>query len=165
MFEKYQITRFLKRLLRDDAQAEALVKGVEPYTKIRGNVYFYQTPEGVVVAANITGLPYGDSDCNSHILGFHIHAGKSCSGTSASPLANTGQHYSKSDCAHPHHSGDMPPLFVNNGRAFMLFLTDRFSIKDIIGRTVVIHDMPDDFTTQPAGNSGNKIACGEIKRT
>ena len=46
----------------------------------------------------------------------------------------------------------------------MNFLTDRFTLKEIIGRTVVIHSMPDDFTSQPSGNSGEKIACGVIKR-
>ena len=45
-----------------------------------------------------------------------------------------------------------------------MVLTNRFAVKDIIGRTVVIHDKPDDFTTQPSGGSGVKIACGEIKR-
>ena len=35
---------------------------------------------------------------------------------------------------------------------------------DIIDRTIVIHDQADDFHSQPAGNSGEKIACGEIKR-
>ena len=44
----------------------------------------------------------------------------------------------------------------------MIFLTDRFTIDEIINRTIVIHDMPDDFITQPSGNSGNKIACGII---
>jgi Cu-Zn family superoxide dismutase len=56
----------------------------------------------------------------------------------------------------------MPPLFAANGHAFSAFLTDRFSINDIIGKTVVIHDSPDDFSTQPSGNSGSKLACGQI---
>ena len=43
-------------------------------------------------------------------------------------------------------------------------LTDRFSINDVIGKTVIIHAKPDDFTTQPSGNSDGKIACGVIKR-
>ena len=42
--------------------------------------------------------------------------------------------------------------------------TDRFSVNEIIGRTVVIHSDPDDFHTQPAGNAGKKIACGVIQR-
>jgi len=42
--------------------------------------------------------------------------------------------------------------------------TDRFSVDEIIGRTVVIHSDPDDFLSQPAGNAGKKIACGEIRK-
>lgn len=42
-------------------------------------------------------------------------------------------------------------------------LINKFKIKDILGKVVIIHDMPDDFTTQPSGNSGTKIACGKIK--
>lgn len=49
-----------------------------------------------------------------------------------------------------------------NGGAYMNVATDRISVKDIIGRAVVIHSMPDDFTSQPSGNAGNKIACGAI---
>jgi Cu-Zn family superoxide dismutase len=41
-------------------------------------------------------------------------------------------------------------------------VTNRFSIQDIIGRTVVIHSGPDDFRSQPAGNAGKKIGCGVI---
>ena len=72
-------------------------------------------------------------------------------------------HYNPKDCPHPYHAGDMPPLFGNNGEAFMAFMTDRFTVEEIIGKTVIIHSNPDDFTTQPGGNSGEKIACGKIK--
>ena len=65
---------------------------------------------------------------------------------------------------HPYHAGDMPPLFGEKGEAFSVFMTKRFRVDDIIGKTVIIHSMPDDFTTQPAGNSGEKIACGIIRR-
>lgn len=46
----------------------------------------------------------------------------------------------------------------------MSVLLDKIKINDIIGRVIIIHDMPDDFTTQPSGNSGAKIACGRIER-
>lgn len=46
----------------------------------------------------------------------------------------------------------------------MTVLTNRFNIEEIIGKVVIIHDKPDDFVTQPSGNSGTKIACGEIKK-
>lgn len=59
--------------------------------------------------------------------------------------------------------GDLPPLLANRGGyAMMIFYTDRFRPREILGRTLVIHDMPDDFRTQPSGNSGMKIACGLI---
>jgi Cu-Zn family superoxide dismutase len=44
----------------------------------------------------------------------------------------------------------------------MSVLINKFTVNEIIGRTVIIHSQPDDFTTQPSGNSGKKIACGEI---
>ncbi|MBP3369234.1 MAG: superoxide dismutase family protein, partial [Clostridia bacterium] len=48
--------------------------------------------------------------------------------------------------------------------AFLAFVTDRFTVSEVVSKTVVIHDRPDDFTTQPSGNAGNKIACGVIER-
>lgn len=78
------------------------------------------------------------------------------------PFADAMSHYNPNDCEHPHHAGDLPPLFGNDGFALLLFLTSRFSVDEIIGKTVIIHDQPDDFTTQPSGNSGTKIACGVI---
>ena len=62
------------------------------------------------------------------------------------------------------HDGWSWALFGSNGLALSLFLTNRFSIDEVIGRTVIIHDRPDDFTSQPSGNSGTKIACGVIQR-
>ena len=46
----------------------------------------------------------------------------------------------------------------------MSVLINKLKIKDIIGKVVIIHDSPDDFTTQPSGNSGTKIACGKIEK-
>ncbi|MFQ7398750.1 MAG: superoxide dismutase family protein, partial [Neglectibacter sp.] len=51
----------------------------------------------------------------------------------------------------------------NHGYAWSAFLTSRFTIRQVLGRTLIIHGSPDDFTTQPAGNSGKRIACGEIR--
>ena len=45
----------------------------------------------------------------------------------------------------------------------MTVLSNRFSLEKIVGKTVVIHGQPDDFTSQLAGNSGSKIGCGVIK--
>lgn len=165
MFEKYEVSRYLKYMINNKPNAQALVMGSDFYPKIHGNVYFYQIDNGVMVAANIKGLPHSNEACGSRIFGFHIHEGGSCTGPRSAPLAGTGLHYDKLNCEHPHHSGDMPPLFENNGNAFMIFFTDRITINGINGGTVVIHEWPDDFISQPSGNVGEKIACGEIRKT
>lgn len=140
--------------------AYAKINGSKDYPNIYGNVTFKEKNNGVLVTAEIFGLPY--KECIQEIYGFHIHEGNSCTGTEEEPFKDTKGHYNTTKCEHPYHSGDMPPLFGNNGYAYMSFFTTRFKISDIISKTVVIHDRPDDFTTQPSGNSGKKIACGVI---
>ena len=54
-------------------------------------------------------------------------------------------------------------MFGNDGYAWGAVVTDRFKIDQVIGRTVIIHAGPDDFTSQPSGNAGAKIACGVIR--
>lgn len=152
-------------LLRGRAQAAASIAGSGSYPDVSGTVRFYQTKEGVVVLAEISGLPRGSSPCQERIFGFHIHKGSDCGGNMDDPFADAMSHYDPDGCEHPYHAGDLPPLFGNGALALSLFLTNRFSVDEIIGRTVIIHDHPDDFTTQPSGNAGTKIACGVIRRT
>ena len=83
---------------------------------------------------------------------------------SGSGFPNTGSHYNPDHQDHPLHTGDLPPLLSGDGTTCLAVVTDRFRIKDVIGRTVVIHSGSDNFRTQPAGNTGNKIACGVIRR-
>ena len=75
--------------------------------------------------------------------------GKHGTGTAADPFADAGMHLNPNNCPHPYHAGDMPPLFGVNGRALLIFATNRFRIPQIIGKTVIIHARPDDFVTQP----------------
>ena len=117
----------------------------------------------MLVTADIYGLPTGETGCDSGVFGFHIHEGEDCGSNGQEPFSNTKGHYNPRDCPHPYHAGDLPPLFENDGYAYMSFLTNRFTATEIIGRTVVIHLKPDDFHSQPSGNSGEKIACGVIK--
>ena len=44
----------------------------------------------------------------------------------------------------------------------MSVVDDRFTLKEVIGKVMIIHAQPDDFHTQPSGNSGLMIACGKI---
>ena len=55
-------------------------------------------------------------------------------------------------------------IYSNNGYAFMLYYTARFRPVDVINKSVIIHKMTDDLMTDPAGNSGERIACGVILR-
>lgn len=148
---------------RQRPTAAAVIKGSSAYPQVNGTVNFYQTSRGVIVSAEVSGLPSPEDGCENPVFAFHIHASGSCTGTTEDPFADAGPHYNPHDCPHPQHAGDMPPLFGNRGFALLIFFTDRFCVRDIIGRTVIIHSGPDDFTSQPAGNAGKKIACGEIK--
>lgn len=159
-----RITNFSEFLLNHSPNACAQIEGSTEYPGIRGMVRFYQTKSGVLVEAEVAGLPHGDDPCAADIFGFHIHEGPACTGNNADPFADTGSHYNPEGCPHPAHAGDLPPLFGNRGLAFMTVLTDRFIVDEIAGRTIVIHRSPDDFTSQPSGNSGIKIACGQIHR-
>lgn len=156
------ISSYFTAVTKLPPDAVALMHGDSAHPDLSGSVRFYQTRAGVLVAAELFGLPFPEGNCMSPAFGFHIHSGASCTGNENDPFAGAGTHYNPNDCLHPYHAGDLPPLFGNRGYAFSMFLTDRFSVKEIIGKTVVIHSSPDDFMTQPAGNSGKKIACGEI---
>ncbi len=151
-------------ILRRLPDAVAVMGGNAKNSGIEGTVKFYQTARGVLIMANIFGLPVSEQTCKNNIFAFHIHSGSVCSGNEEDSFADSGTHYNPDGCPHPHHAGDMPPLFSAGGRAFLTFITDRFTVDEVVGKTVIIHDSPDDFTTQPSGNAGNKIACGSISR-
>ena len=155
------------RALRGEPDAAAELTGSERYPAIRGTAVFYQTTAGVLVTVWAAGLPQGENDCSAPIFALHIHSGEACEGDRKDPFRAAMSHYNPGDCPHPDHAGDLAPLFGNQGQAFSVLLTDRFSVEEVIGRAVILHRDPDDFTTQPAGNAGEKIACGlsrEIRR-
>ena len=149
-------------ILMTRPHAAAQLTGSSAYPAIRGSVRMYQTKYGVLVSAELSGLPSPSGPCESPIFGFHLHEGERCTGTTEEPFADALGHYNPQDCPHPYHAGDFPPLFSNHGIIFSVFLTDRFSLREVIGKTIILHAAPDDFTTQPAGNAGARIACGVI---
>lgn len=142
------------------------ISGSSQYNSITGIVYFYEIDEGIWIKANVQGLPMPQMlHCNQPIFGFHIHEGTMCSGPINNPFMDAKGHYNPDNCMHPYHAGDLPPLFANkNGTAEMGFSNDRFTINEVIGRVMIIHLHPDDFHTQPSGNSGTMIACGKITK-
>lgn len=157
----YQFKMFTS-LLHQKPSAIALIQGDSKHAKLQGEVQFYPSKHGVLVIAQVFGLPAPSTPCSDPVFGFHIHSGESCTGNTEDPFADSLTHYNPENCPHPSHAGDMPPLFGNNGYAFSSFITNRFTIREVLGKTVIIHSMPDDFVTQPSGNSGKKIACGTI---
>lgn len=144
----------MKKTLFTNATAE--LQGEGSHWKLRGIVRFLQRGDGVLVEAEIYGLPKTETG----FFAFHIHEGKDCGGDG---FPNTGGHFNPGGAAHPNHAGDLPPLLSDHGKAYMKVLTGRFHVEEIIGKTVIIHENPDDFHTQPSGNAGVKIACGIIR--
>ena len=128
-----------------------------------GTVTFTQKGTKVVVDARVAGLAPG-----AH--GFHIHEKGDCgSGDGMS----TGGHFNPLAKPHgnpvvpDHHAGDMPMLVADaSGNAALIVELDVMTvgsgITDIVGRGLIVHKDPDDFTTQPTGNSGDRLACGVV---
>lgn len=150
------------KISNENPSATARIKGNENYPDIRGKVDFYETYGGTVLVVEVYGLPKELEEKGGGFYGFHIHEGESCTGDEEDSFKNAGMHFNPEDREHPRHAGDLPPLLGTRGVVWAAVYTGRFYPEDVIGRTVIIHDKPDDFHTQPSGNSGEKIACGEI---
>jgi Cu-Zn family superoxide dismutase len=102
--------------------------------------------------------------------GFHIHDKGDCSAPDAS---SAGGHYNPGGSTHgragttPRHAGDLPSLTADaDGRVRADVVLEGVTLAagptSIVGRSLVVHRDRDDFTTQPAGNSGPRVACGVI---
>ena len=144
--------------------ARAVLEGDSNNKGLRGRVTFYDGGDGIVVNVKINNLPYTESECCGTFMGFHLHEDSKCSGDEKDEFANAGAHYNPHNCIHISHAGDFPPLMNCKGYAYAEFFTDRMKPEEVIGKTVVVHSNYDDFTTQPSGGSGKRIACGVVKR-
>lgn len=136
--------------------AKAIIRGGKKYPKINGIVTFKQAKNGIIVTADIRNLPQSNDRCSNRFFGFHIHEGNSCTGNANDEFANAKGHLNLNNCPHPFHTGDLPPLIENDGYAYMSIFTNKFTINDIIGKAIIIHDSPDDFHTQPSRKLWNK---------
>lgn len=138
--------------------ATAQLRGGDDAPQLHGQVHFEAHPDGTLVTACVWGLPASETG----FFAFHIHEGGDCGG---GEFSDTGGHFNPAGVGHPAHDGDLPPLLSVYGNAWLSVLTGRFSVEDVVGKTVVIHGGTDDFRTQPAGDAGAKIACGVIVAT
>lgn len=131
---------------------------------VAGTVTFVQEGSKVIVIADVSGLKPGPH-------GFHVHEKGDCSAadfTSAGGHFNPGGHPHGEPSAAARHAGDMPLLIADaSGKATLRTEVSPMTIgggtNDIVGKAVVVHADADDFKSQPAGNSGARIACGVIK--
>lgn len=139
--------------------ASAILRGDPSHSQIMGEATFAPFGRGTLVVVRLLGLPAPG------FLGFHIHEKGDCSTGGDVPFSSAGGHYDPHGVTHPWHAGDLPPvLATSDGTALLAVYTDRFSPADVIGRAIILHEMPDDLHSQPAGDSGMRIACGVIQK-
>jgi Cu-Zn family superoxide dismutase len=128
-----------------------------------GTVELRQVPHGVLMHMRMKALPPG-------VHGFHLHTVGKCE----APFESAGAHFNPTRTSHGlqtasgGHAGDLPNLHVpTSGQvdiealASGVTLSDA-SLLDADGTALVVHAEPDDYATDPAGNSGARIACGVI---
>src|SRR5688500_8048187 len=118
---------------------------------------------------HVTGTVGGLKPNGTH--GFHIHEKGDCSAVDAS---SAGGHFNPAVKPHgrmttpQHHAGDNDNLVADaEGVAtvnahFSGVVLGGGGANDVVGKAVVVHADPDDYTSQPAGNAGSRIACGVI---
>jgi len=146
---------------------------VDPTGKALGQVTFVGVDTGgVEILVDLSGLPPG-------MHGMHIHEYGSCNQMRDTTGAITafgaaGGHFDPQGTGHhmgpegAGHAGDLPMLNVNvNGYGASRYYSNRLSVvsgpTNIVGRSIVIHALPDNYTdTPPNGGSDGRIACGEI---
>ncbi|QRG68460.1 superoxide dismutase family protein [Brevibacillus choshinensis] len=149
-------------------QAIAEIQGGPLAPELQGYIVFTDVPYGTDVYVEVSGLPpYQPASGSQQPIGpfgFHLHDKGACIvGDPKDPFQSAGSHWNPTNQPHGNHAGDFPPLFSNDGYARMNFFTNKFQAADVIGKTVIIHQNPDDFRSQPAGNSGKRLACGVIQ--
>lgn len=130
---------------------------------ISGSATFTQSGNSVRVHVEVKGATPGDH-------GIHVHETGDCSAPDAK---SAGNHFNPSNAPHggpgasPHHGGDFGNLTIGpDGSASTDLTIEGLTVgpgpNSVVGRALVLHDKPDDLTTQPSGNSGNRIGCGVI---
>mgnify|MGYP002795121934 CR=1 FL=1 len=135
-------------------------------SELSGNAVFTEENGEVTMTAVIDGLSEG-------MHAIHLHENADCSaedGSSAGGHWNpTFEKHGEWGDSEGYHKGDIGNFKVDaNGNGTITFSTDEWCIgcddetKNIIGTSVVVHDGVDDFTTQPSGDAGTRVGCGEI---
>jgi Cu-Zn family superoxide dismutase len=130
-----------------------------------GTVEFLQDGKNVIVEAKITGATPGEH-------GLHLHEKGDCSAADAASAGghfNPGGHTHAGPTAGQRHAGDYGNLTVGKDGNGTLKLTLKgdaaeLTAKEAVGKAIVLHEKQDDLKSQPAGNSGARIACGVVTK-
>lgn len=150
--------------MEDVPQIEKAVAILHPVGEniVKGVVRFEQADSGIKIIADVEGLKPGNH-------GFHIHEFGDCR---AADAKSAGGHFNPDDNTHGspdavnRHVGDLGNLAADeNGIAHLEKIDIKISFSgnhSIIGRAVIIHANEDDYTSQPTGNAGARVACGVI---
>src|SRR5690349_2373245 len=131
-----------------------------------GTVSFVQAGDKVLVSGEIRGLK------PNAVHGFHVHEKGDCSSGDG---MSAGGHFNPSGAPHgqhgtsPAHAGDLQSLQADaNGVATFSFESSAISVgggaNDVVGRGLIVHRDPDDYKTQPTGNSGPRLACAVVTK-
>jgi len=131
---------------------------------VHGTVRFIQEAEGIRIVAEVSGFS------RAGLHGFHVHEVGDCSAPDAMSAKG---HFNPHGTLHGkagegvHHAGDLPSLDADGeGNAKLNALLGGLALTgehSIVGRSLIVHAEPDDYTTQPTGNSGARVACAVIQ--
>jgi Cu-Zn family superoxide dismutase len=145
-----------KMTVKFESKSGSKVTGTGSFREKNGEVWF---------EAKLTGLTPG-------VHAIHIHEKSDCSATDGS---SAGGHWNPTFKKHGKwgsgecHKGDIGNFTTDTfGNATIVFKTDEWCIgcgdmtKDILGKSLIVHENPDDFVTQPTGNAGGRVACSAI---
>jgi Cu-Zn family superoxide dismutase len=145
-----------------DARASATLAPTQGQ-QAKGTVTFEKQPAGVQVSVQLEGLTPG-----TH--GFHVHEKGDCSAPDA---ASAGGHFNPTSQPHAareapsRHDGDLGNVEADaSGRVQIKIVDPKLKLdgpESIVGKAVIVHEKADDYTTQPTGNAGGRVACGVVK--
>ena len=129
-------------------------------SKVTGALILSDTDKGLHIVGDLTGLSKGKH-------GIHVHEKGDCSAADAS---SAGSHFGMAGQTHgapgkhESHTGDLGNIKAGkNGEAKIDETFPGLTLAAVSGRSIVVHAKKDDYKTQPAGASGDKVGCGEIK--